>query len=92
MISNRPPRPKGRRRRESGKETGPVTEPSDSELRQMARKLFGRDIDAARIGAFRARLAHMTRVKALLEDWEGRLGESEPVTVYRIPAPEGREP
>ncbi len=69
-----------------------MTEPSDSELRQMARKLFGRDIDAARIATFRARLVHMARVKALLEDWEARLGESEPVAVYRIPAPEGREP
>ncbi len=69
-----------------------MTEPSDSELRQMARKLFGRDIDAARIATFRARLAHMARVKALIEDWEGRLGESEPVTIYRAPAPEGREP
>ncbi len=64
-----------------------MTEPSDSELRQMARKLFGRDIDAGRIATFRARLVHMARVKALLEDWEGRLGESEPVTVYRVPAP-----
>jgi hypothetical protein len=69
-----------------------VTEPSDSELQQMARKLFGRDIDAGRIATFRARLVHMARVKALLEDWEGRLGESEPVTVYRVPAAEGREP
>ncbi len=67
-----------------------MTEPSDSELRQMARKLFGRDIDG--IATFRARLVHMARVKALLEDWEGRLGESEPVSVYRVPAPEGREP
>ncbi len=58
----------------------------------MARKLFGRDIDAARIATFRARLAHMARVKALIEDWEGRLGESEPVTIYRASAPEGREP
>ncbi len=69
-----------------------MTEPSDSELRQMARKLFGRDIDAARIATFRTRLVHMARVKALLEDWEGRLGESEPVTVYQVPAPGGREP
>ena len=68
-----------------------MTEPSDGELRQMARELFGRDIDAARMATFRARLAHMARVKALLEDWEGRLGESEPVTVYRVPAPEGRD-
>jgi len=68
-----------------------MTEPSDSELRQMARKLFGRDIDAARIVTFRTRLAHMACVKALIEDWEGRLGESEPVTVYRVPAPEGRD-
>jgi len=69
-----------------------MTEPSDSELRQMARKLFGRDIDAARIATFRTRLAHMARVKALIEDWEGRLGESEPVAVYRVPATGGREP
>ncbi len=68
-----------------------MTEPSDSELRQMARQLFGRDIDAARIAAFRGRLVHMARVKALLEDWQGRLGESEPVTVYRVPASESRD-
>ncbi len=68
-----------------------MTEPSDGELRLMARKLFGRDIDAARIATFRTRLAHMARVKALIEDWEGRLGEGEPVTVYRVPAPEGRD-
>ncbi len=68
-----------------------MTEPSDSELRQMARKLFGRDIDAARIATIRARLVHMMRVKALLEVWEGRLGESEPVTVYQVPAPESRD-
>ena len=64
-----------------------MTEPSDSELRQMARKLFGRHIDAARIATFPTRLTHIARVKALLEDWEGRLGEREPVTVYRVPAP-----
>ncbi len=69
-----------------------MTEPSDSELQQMARKLLGRDIDAARIATFRARLTHMMRVKALLADWDGRLGESEPVTVYRVPAPRRREP
>ena len=69
-----------------------MTEPSDSELRQMARELFGRDIDAARIATFRTRLAHMARVKALIEDWAGRLGEGEPVTVYRVPATGGREP
>ena len=73
-----------------------MTEPSDGELRQMARALFGRDIDAARMATFRARLAHMARVKALLEDWEGRLGESEPVTIYQVPAPDSgtrrREP
>ncbi len=91
MISNLPPTPKDRRRRER-QERGAVTEPSNSELRQMAHRLFGRDIDAARIATFRARLVHMARVKALLEDWEGRLAESEPVTVYRVPAPEGREP
>ena len=64
-----------------------MTEPSDSELRQMARKLFGRDIDAARIATFRARLAHMARVKALLADWEARLGETEPMAVTQVPAP-----
>ncbi len=68
-----------------------MTEPSDNELRQMVRELFGRDIDAARIATFRGRLAQMARVKALIEDWEGRLGASEPVTVYRVPAPEGRD-
>jgi hypothetical protein len=57
----------------------------DRELLQMARQIFGREIDATRIEAFRARLPHMARVKALLEDWEERICETEPVTVYQVP-------
>ena len=59
----------------------------DSELLRMARQVLGREIDAARVEAFRARLPQMARVKALLEDWGGRLGETEPMTVHRVPLP-----
>jgi hypothetical protein len=64
-----------------------VTQPSDSELQQMARRLLGRDIDEADGAVLRSHLRNMARVKALLGDWGDRLGETEPVTIYRVPAP-----
>jgi hypothetical protein len=63
-----------------------VTQPSDSELQQMARRLLGRDIDEADAAVLRSRLRNMARAKALLEDWEDRLGETEPMTVTPVPA------
>ena len=65
-----------------------MSEPSDTELREMARRLLGRDLDGEGGAVLRARLRNMARVKALLADWEARLGETAPMTVTPVPAPE----
>ncbi len=62
-----------------------MSDPSDTELQEMARRLLGRDLDGEDGGLLRARLRNMTRVRALLADWEGRLGETAPMTVTPVP-------
>ncbi len=62
-----------------------MIEPSDAELREMARRLLGRDLDAEGGAMLRSRLRNMARVKALLADWEGRLGETAPMTITPVP-------
>ncbi len=62
-----------------------MDEPSDDELREMARRLLGRDLDAAGGAALRSRLGNMARVRALLADREARLGETAPMTVTPVP-------
>lgn len=57
---------------------------SDSDLRQLARDVLGREIDDAQICRFRPRLVAIARVKALLRDWEARLGETDPMPVTRV--------
>ena len=64
-----------------------MSEPSDDELREMARRLLGRDLEGEGGGVLRARLRNMARVKALLADWEARLGETAPMTVTPVPTP-----
>ena len=65
-----------------------MNEPSDDELREMAQRLLGRDLDAAGGAMLRSRLRNMARVRALLADWEARLGETAPMTVTPVPMPE----
>ncbi len=62
-----------------------MSEPSDDELREMAQRLLGRDLDGEGGGLLRARLRNMARVRALLADWEARLGETAPMTVTPVP-------
>ncbi len=64
-----------------------MSEPSDAELTEMARRLLGRDLDEGDPAVLRSRLRNMARAKARLADWEGRLGETEPMTVARVPVP-----
>ena len=66
-----------------------MSEPNDDELREMARRLLGRDLDAKGGAALRSRLRNMARVKALLADREARLGETAPMTVTPVPMPGG---
>ena len=64
-----------------------MSEPSDAELREMAQRLLGRDLDGEGGAVLRARLRNMARVRALLADWEARLGETAPMTVTPVPMP-----
>ncbi len=64
-----------------------MSEPSDADLREMARRLLGRDLDGDGGAVLRARLRNMARVKALLAAWEARLGETAPMTVTPVPMP-----
>jgi len=68
-----------------------MREPSDNELREMAQRLLGRDLDSEGGAALRSRLRNMTRVKALLADREARLGETAPMTVTPVPMPESED-
>ncbi len=65
-----------------------MSDPSDAELREMAQRMLGRDLDGKGGAVLRARLRNMARVKALLADWEARLGETAPMTVTPVPTPE----
>ena len=65
-----------------------MSEPSDADLSEMAQRLLGRDLEGAGGAVLRARLRNMARVKALLADWEARLGETAPMTVTPVPTPE----
>jgi hypothetical protein len=64
-----------------------MSEPSDDELKEMARRLLGRDLDTEGGAVLRSRLRNMARVKALLADREARLGETAPMTVTPVPMP-----
>ncbi len=64
-----------------------MSEPSDGDLREMARRLLGRDLDAEGGALLRSRLRNMARVRALLTDWEARLGETAPMTITPVPVP-----
>ncbi len=68
-----------------------MSDPSDADLREMAQRLLGRDLEGAGGAVLRARLRNMARVKALLADWEARLGETAPMTVTPVPTPEAGE-
>jgi hypothetical protein len=67
-----------------------MSEPSDDELREMAQRLLGRDLDAEGGAVLRSRLRNMARVKALLADREARLGETAPMTVTPVLMPGGQ--
>lgn len=57
--------------------------PSITELQQMARDTFGRELSEAQAEAYRGRLVTMVRAATLLREWEGQLRDSEPAVVHR---------
>jgi hypothetical protein len=58
--------------------------PSDAELQQMAREAFGRELSAAEVGNYRARLPTMVQNVRRLRHWEERLRALEPAQVQRV--------
>lgn len=64
-----------------------VAESSLSELQQLAREVFGRELNAAKAGAVRGRLPTMARAVRILEQAQAGLGEIVPATVHRVPEP-----
>ena len=65
-----------------------MIDPSETELREMAQRLLGRDLEGEGGAVLRARLRNMARGKVLPADWEARLGETAPMTVTPVPTPE----
>ena len=57
-----------------------------AELQQLAREVFGREIDARQAESYRARLPTLARAVRILEAWQERFGEVAPATVYRVAA------
>lgn len=66
-----------------------MPERSPTELQQLARQVFGRELSAAQAEAYRGRLVVMAQAVHILQAWEDRLRHSEPAAVHRTPAPEG---
>lgn len=62
---------------------------STSELQQMARETFGRELSVTQAEAYRGRLPVMVRAVHILQAWEARLRDSEPAAVHCTPIPEG---
>jgi predicted Zn-dependent peptidase len=58
--------------------------PPDAELQQMAREAFGRELSAAEVGNYRARLPTMVQNVRRLRHWEEHLRAVEPAQVQRV--------
>ena len=65
---------------------------SVEELKRMARETFGRMLTAQQVEAYRGRLPVMVAAAKLLAEWEGRLGEVEPASVYGGPSESEENP
>lgn len=62
---------------------------SVTELQQMARDTFARDLTAEQAEAYRARLPVMVQAVQLVQAWEPRLRASEPAAVHHTPVSGG---
>lgn len=58
---------------------------SIAELQQMARDTFGRDLSEGEIEVYRTRLPAMVQAVTMLKEWESRLNDTVPATVYVTP-------
>ena len=64
--------------------------PTVEDLKRMALEAFGQVLTDQQAEAYRGRLPVMVAAVRLLADWQGRLGETEPASVYLGPV-EGEE-
>jgi len=56
------------------------------ELKRMALETFGRALTDQQVEAYRGRLPVMLAAAKLLAEWDGRLGDVEPASVYGGPS------
>lgn len=73
--------------RDDGSRTGTVKRPSIADVQRMSRKIFGRTLTAAKAKAYRRKLPRLVENVRILEEWEGRLRDTEPATVNVVSAP-----
>ena len=60
-------------------------QPTAAELQDMVREALGRELSEAEIESYRGRLPTTARCLRIVQDWEARLGDTGPATVYRVP-------
>ncbi len=58
---------------------------SIAELQKMACDTFGRDLSEGEIEVYRTRLPAMVQAVTMLKEWESRLNDTVPATLYVTP-------
>lgn len=73
-------------RKENGdKREDAVKRPSIADIQRISRETFRRKLNAAEAKACRRRLPGMVEDVRILEEWEGRLRNTEPAVVNVVP-------
>ncbi|MBC4019314.1 hypothetical protein, partial [Siccirubricoccus deserti] len=62
-----------------------MSEPVDEELRQVARRVLGRDPTPKEAAQAAPRLLILSQTMDRLEAWQGELGEVAPATIFQVP-------
>jgi hypothetical protein len=62
-----------------------MAEPTDEELRRLARRVLGRDLTAEEAAQAAPRLLILSQTMDRLEAWQGELGEVAPATIFQVP-------
>ncbi len=63
-----------------------VKRPSIADIQRLSRETFRRTLNSAEAKACRRRLPGMVEDIHILEEWEGRLRDTEPAVVNVVPA------
>jgi hypothetical protein len=68
-----------------------VEKPSVAELREMARRFFGRELTEAQARAYSGRLPTMARIVQRVRAFEPRLRHAHPTQIMRVAEPPRHE-